>query len=210
MTPVDTPLVVDVLMHERESWRPTSTGHLITRVIPTARRVIFTRERGVAESELIRPGHQAWFLHPQGEELTAETDLGPSPQIVLLDGNWREASEMVRIVEPWGRRIRLPMTGTSRYWLRSQQDGGRFSTMEALLFFLQATGHRVVHAALRLRFELHVYAVLCSRGKKADAAAFLADSPVREAFPALLAEFERRRPNLESLGLGEGNEKADP
>jgi hypothetical protein len=50
-----------------------------------------------------------------------------------------------------------------------------------------------VQAQFRLQFELHVYAGLCSRGAKAKAAEYLAESPVRQAFPALLDELARQR-----------------
>src|SRR5690606_39123931 len=112
-------------------------------------------------------------LHPLGEA----PPPGPPPanlQVLLIDGSWRQALDMMREVEPWGRRVSLPMTGSSRYWLRAQQGTGMFSTIEALLFLLAALGLRETHEALRRQFELHVYAGLCARGKKAEAAAFLA------------------------------------
>jgi DTW domain-containing protein YfiP len=111
----------------------------------------------------------------------------------LLDGSWREAARMMHGVKTWGRLVSLPMTGPSRYLLRDQQGAGNYSTIEALLFLLEALGLKAEHTALRLQFELHVYAGLRARGEKASAEKFLADSPVREAFPELLAELNRRR-----------------
>jgi DTW domain-containing protein YfiP len=97
-------------------------------------------------------------------------------------------------VKSWGRLVSLPMTGPSRYLLRDQQGAGNYSTAEALLFLLAALGLHAEHAALRLQFELHVYAGLRARGEKTAAENFLADSPARDAFPELLAELNRRRP----------------
>ena len=96
------------------------------------------------------------------------------------------------------------MAGRSRYALREQNGEGRFSTFEALLFLLEILGSAPGAGALRRQFELHVYAGLCSRGRKAEAAAYLADSPARDAFPEFLAEFARPRPNLESLSPKSG------
>ena len=42
-------------------------------------------------------------------------------QVLLLDGAWHEASAMVRHTKDWGRLIKLPLQGESRFWLRSQQ-----------------------------------------------------------------------------------------
>ena len=101
---------------------------------------------------------------------------------------------MMHGVEGWGRLVSLPMSGPSRYLLRDQQGEGMYSTAESLLFLLAALGLVEPHAQLRLQFELHVYAGLRARGEKASAEKFLADSPVREAFPELLEKLNERRP----------------
>jgi len=190
---VDCALKVDVLMHHMENWRPSSTGHLIQRVIPNAGLHLYRRERPLEPETIIQPGKTLWILHPLGELLPASHPPPADLQVLLLDGTWRQAGEMMRVVEPWGRRIALPMTGASRYWLRSQAGEGKFCTMEALLFLLAALGLTEAHARLRGQFELHVYAGLCSRGAKAKAAEYLAESPIRAAFPELLDELARHR-----------------
>ena len=142
---------------------------------------------------MVRPGRELWILHPLGEPLPV-TAVPENLQVLLLDGSWRQAQDMLRVVEPWGRRVSLPMTGASRYWLRAQQGAGQFSTVEALLFLLAALGLKEAHTQLRLQFELHVYAGLRARGHKSAAADFLVNSPVREAFPELLAQLAEKRP----------------
>jgi len=52
---------------------------------------------------------------------------------------------------------------------------------------LGALGFAGERAALRLQFELHVYACLLARGQKARAAEFLAGSPLGEELPGLVA-----------------------
>ena len=103
---------------------------------------------------------------------------------------------MLQEVEGWGQRISLPMTGTSRYWLRNQQGEGMYSTIEALLFLFAALGLSQAETHLRLQFELHVYAGLRARGAKAAAADYLASSPLRAAFPELLLQLDVRRPRI--------------
>jgi DTW domain-containing protein YfiP len=194
-------LEIDVLIHHREFWRPTSTGRLINRVIPASRSHVFRHDLPLVEAEIRRPGREFWILHPLGEPLPAPTALakgktaaGMPAQVLLLDGSWREAARMMHGVKPWGRLISLPMKGPSRYLLRGQQGAENYSTAEALLFLLDALGLKAEHAALRLQFELHVYAGLRARGEKTAAETFLVNSPLREALPELLAELNRRRP----------------
>jgi hypothetical protein len=182
-----------VLIHNRESFRPTSTGRLINRVVPESRGHLYRHDLPLRRDDIMRAGRELWVLHPQGEPPPA----GAKPenvQVLLLDGSWREAARMRTEVVSWGRTVSLPMSGASRYKLRGQQGAGLFSTIEALLFLLERFGLTEAQAQLRLQFELHVYAGLRARGEKGSAEAFLAASPVRDAFPELLAELDRRRP----------------
>jgi DTW domain-containing protein YfiP len=192
---VESPLRVDVLMHVMESYRPSSTGHLIKRVMPSSGQHLIGRETTPTREEVVQLDRELWVLHPQGESLPA----APEPerlQVLLIDGTWVQSTEMARHAGTWGRRVRLPMEGESRYWLRTQAGEGRFSTIEALLFLMQALGLAEAHAALRAQFELHVYATLRARGFKEKATAYLATSPIREVFPEVLARLDERRPNV--------------
>lgn len=208
------PIHVDVLQHALEAHRPSSTGNLIPRVVEGARVHLYRRERPLVREEIIRPeASELWILHPNGEALPERDEAGPNVrntnigrgrklQVLLLDASWAQAGGMLAQVQDWGRRVRLPMSGKSRYALRAQNGDGRFSTFEALLFLLEARGEAEAARRLRLQFELHVYAGLCSRGRKAEAEAYLAESPAKDAFPELIAEFARKRPNPDSFGGG--------
>ena len=189
---VDCGVKVDVLMHHYEQYRPSSTGHLLKRVVRDADIHLFGHDRRPSRDLIVRPDKELWVLHPLGEPMPAEAspeDL----QVLLLDGTWRQAGGLMRAVEGWGRRVSLPMTGESRYWLRAQAGAGKFCTAEALIFLLGALGLKEARDQLNLQFELHVYGGLCSRGAKALAAEFLATSPVRAAYPALLERLSRQR-----------------
>lgn len=185
---VTCPLQIDVLIHQREYWRPSSTGRLINRLIPASRHHLFRSETPPAPDTIALPGRTLWILHPRGEPLP--TDVPPAEvQVLLLDGSWREAARMSLVTATWGRLVRLPMSGPSRYGLREHQQEGKYSTMEALLFLLTAFGLSTEANQLQLQFELHVYAGLRARGAKAAAEEFLAASPIRAAFPELLKKF---------------------
>jgi DTW domain-containing protein YfiP len=187
------PLAIDVLIHHREQFRPTSTGNLIARLVPEARLHAWRADAPVQAETVRRPGRELWVLHPHGRPAPA----GATPeqvQVVLLDGVWSETAIMARAVHDWGRLVSLPMSGESRYWLRAQQVGGRFSTIEALLHVLRDFGLAAAHEELRRQFELHVYASLRVRGLKERAEEFLRESPVPAAFPELLAQLNVRRP----------------
>lgn len=173
------PLAVDVLQHRGEAWKPTSTGHLLGRIVTGCRIHRWdAREAFVPSTTLARPGHETWILHPNGEPWPEATPA--RVQLVLLDGTWTQANEMVRGLGGFGRRVALrPPTTPSRFWLRTQHDAGNVSTLEAVLLALGAMGRMTERDRLESLFELHVYASLKVRGKKTLAAEYLETSPVR-------------------------------
>ena len=185
-------------MHHMEQWRPSSTGHPLHRVVGDAGLHVYRRERPLERAEIVQPDRTLWVLHPLGEAVPDEVPPPGKLQVLLLDGTWRQAGDMWRAIEPWGRRVRLPVPAASRYWLRTQAGENQCSTAEALLLLLGALGLHEAEAQLRVQFELHVYAGLCARGAKADALEYLAESPVRTALPELVAELARRRPHCDA------------
>jgi DTW domain-containing protein YfiP len=191
---IASPLDLALLTHKRELFRPSSTGNLITRLFPTARRHAWHPEQPLAPEQVAVQGRELWVLHPNG--LPAPAGVAPDKvQVVMLDGSWSESAGMARTVTAWGRLVQLPLTGTSRFWLRAKQEGGRYSTAEALLFLLENFGLLEQRAALRVQFELHVYANLRARGNVDLAARFLEDSIIKQALPDFLAQLHTRRPH---------------
>jgi hypothetical protein len=189
---VECPVKVDVVMHHQETWRPSSTGCLIKRVVPGSDVHLFQSGHPLDRAQIVRPGKTLWILHPRGDPLPA-TVSPTSLQILLLDGSWRQAGEMVHAVESWGRLICMPASAESRYWLRSQAGEGTYSTIEALIFLLAALGLQNAQAQLRFQFELHVYAGLCARGAKTKAEQYLETSSVRGPLAEATRGFFRYR-----------------
>jgi DTW domain-containing protein YfiP len=198
LRPVVSPVAVDVLIHRRENWRPTSTGKLVARTLQGSRTHVFQRVNPPTRESIARPDRELWILHPGGEPveslLPRPTDQ-PAPQVLLLDGNWGQAGEMLRFVQGWGRPVRLSQTGASRYWLRSQERLDQFSTAEALIAVLRALGDTEGASQFGLQFELHVYATLRARGHKEAAEEYLNESRLPEVFPEFLAQLQERRRN---------------
>jgi DTW domain-containing protein len=181
------PLPIHVVMHRAEQWRPSSTGHLIQRVFPDTQIHLFDPGTDRTKPPGLPTDREQWVLHPVGEELppAALDPARPAPAIVLIDGTWAQSGPMLRAVQEGARRIRLPMTGESRYWLRKQTAVGNFSTAEALAFLLAHLGLAAPAALLRHQLELRVFAGLLSRGHKDRALAYLATSPVTMRWPEL-------------------------
>ncbi len=200
--PVETQLRVHVLIHRAEQHRPSSTGTLVTRAVAAATRHVYQRATHFfpasgLQRETLDPGRELWILHPSGEPLPAAgpTDEPRPPHILLLDGTWRQAGEMLRSVEGMGRCVSLPEPAAEpgRYWLRDQPEPTHLSTAEALMGVLKTTGEAAAERRLRLHFELHVYATLLSRGRREMAERYLGHSPLLAEIPEFLDRFHTRR-----------------
>lgn len=188
--PVETRLLVHLLIHRHERQKPSSTGNLLDRVVAGVTSHVFQRVSrhfppAGFPAESLAVDRELWILHPCGEPLPAacvpsNPSLSDGIQILLLDGTWRQAGDMLRTVERLGRCVRLPATPAepSRYWLRDQPEPTHVSTAEALVRLLHAVGEPDAARRLRLHFELHVYATLLARGKREMAERYLGHSPL--------------------------------
>lgn len=200
--PVDTRIRVHVLIHRGEQHKPSSTGMLVARVVAGAARHVYQRKtRHFAASGFPAddsgPNPNLWVLHPSGTPLTPAappSSAVPGPEIVLLDGTWRQSGEMLRTVERLGRCVSLPDAAITpgRYWLRDQPAPTQLSTAEALLGVFRALGDSAAEERLRLHFELHVYATLRSRGRRELAERYLGESPLPAAIPEFLERLHAR------------------
>lgn len=196
LPPVETRLAVHVLLHRHEQHKPSSTGKLVARVVGGATDHIFQRETRFQpasgwSADIVDPRLELWILHPSGEPLpvvmgAVGSEPAARPAILLLDGTWREAGEMLRTLGGVGRCVRLPDTSLqpSRYWLRDQPGPCQLSTAEALAGVFHAVGETDAQRRLTLHFELHVYATLLARGKREMAERYLGLSPLLSGAPA--------------------------
>lgn len=204
LPPVETCLGVHVLIHRHEQQKPSSTGKLVVRAVAGSRSHIYQRANRFFPAsgwpgDAVPRNEDLWILHPAGDPLPVEPwltvpDHEPRQNILLLDGTWRQAGEMLRSLDGLGRCVRLPDAHDerSRYWLRDQPGPVQLSTAEALMGVFKAAGEHEAARRLRLHFELHVYATLRSRGKRDMAERYLGHSPLLREAPAAVDALHAR------------------
>lgn len=199
---VETQLHVHVLIHRHEHCKPSSTGKLVARTVANAVSHVYQRENRFHPAagfpaDAITPGEELLILHPSGEALppVSPSDAMSRLHVLLLDGTWRQAGEMLPGCKAFGRCVRLPdaASAPSRYWLRDQPEPGHLSTAEALMGVFRAIGDVAAEQRLRLHFELHVYATLLARGRREMAERYLGHSPLLTEAPEALGQLHARR-----------------
>lgn len=204
LPPVETAIRLHVLIHRHEHGKPSSTGRLVARAVSGAVCQVYqrpTRFHPAAGLTVAAVAADVWILHPSGTppaDARAAADPRP-PYVVLLDGTWRQAGEMLRSCVGRGRCVRLPdvTAAPSRYWLRDQPLPDHLSTAEAAVGLFEAMGDAAAARALRLHFELHVYATLLSRGRREMAERYLGHSPLLAACPDLVDRLLAGRPRAQ-------------
>jgi DTW domain-containing protein YfiP len=191
-----------MLIHRLEQCRPSSTGTLVGRVVTGAVCHVYQRGNRFFEAtgfpaDALEPGRELWVLHPSGDPLPEPAPPPqPLPAVLVLDGSWRQAGEMLASVQHRGRCVRLPDAATSepsRYWLRNQAQPEQLCTAEAVMAVFRALGEHDAGRRLRLHFELHVYATLLVRGHRELAERYLGHSPLLTEAPDALARLHARR-----------------
>jgi DTW domain-containing protein YfiP len=202
LPPVTTRLDVQMLIHRLEQCRPSSTGTLVGRVVTGAVCHVYQRGNRFFEArgfpaDALERGRELWVLHPSGDPLPEPAPPPqPLPAVLVLDGSWRQAGEMLASVQHRGRCVRLPDAATSepsRYWLRNQAQPEQLCTAEAVMAVFRALGEHDAGRGLRLHFELHVYATLLVRGHRELAERYLGHSPLLTEAPDALARLHARR-----------------
>jgi len=211
LPPVGTRVSVHVLIHRHESRKPSSTGRLVARAVAGAASHVYQRETrffsaATFTADALETARELWILHPSGDLPPSPSNPGLSPSnghphVLLLDGTWRQAGEMLRTVEGMGRRVRLPdaRDEPSRYWLRDQAGPAQLSTAEAVMGIFRAVGEHEADRGLRLHFELHVYATLLARGRREMAERYLGHSPLLADAPEAIAQLHTRKAGRPAL-----------
>lgn len=141
-----------VLMHPKESYKPTNTGRLIEASIANTR-VVQWVSRSEAGEELGRlladPAYQPILVFPPDEGYRERMIREPlpaaqagKPLLILLDGTWRQARRMFRLSTYLQSFpvISLDHMRTSTYALRKAIHEGQLCTAEVAAALLHQLG----------------------------------------------------------------------
>lgn len=163
---------VAVIMHVKETVRPSNTGHVVPMVLANS----FVCLRGIKDrpnetAGMIPPGSQGLVLYPSSDsqELTADylRNIRQPVTLVVLDGNWRQAGKMVRHESALDGlpRVRLAAGPASRFRLRAQFGRARVCTFEAAARALGTIEGAEVQARLEAFLTIMIERMLWARGR---------------------------------------------
>lgn len=164
-----------LLIHHRESSKPTNTGQLATRCIPRSTIESIGIPGRPAVLPRIEPDEQPLLLYPAADAVAIETYATCERPVVLIvpDGTWRQAHKMRRRIPGLASVpcVILPEAGATQYRLRSEHHAGGLATFEAIaraLGVLESERGPAIEAALMSLFHVMVARTLWLRGQLRD------------------------------------------
>jgi len=155
---------VVVVQHWKESRKPTSTGSLLAKLLSTGSLKLHAhRDHPFDPSGLDTP--DTWLVFPTRDG-THQLPSRPPRQLVLLDGNWNQASRMARRIPAVAALPRMTLTDAVRpvHRLRAPPDAAARSTMEAAAAALRYCGAHGAADRLEWSHDRFVAATLEQRG----------------------------------------------
>jgi DTW domain-containing protein YfiP len=169
---IQTTTRVFVIMHVRESRRPSNSGRLIPMALTEGEVRLRGRGRKPTPTDgMVEPGRRSLLLFPYDDapSLTeALVDADPRPiTLIVPDGSWSQARR-VGLREPalaGMQRVALQRGPPSRYRLRHNPDPERISTCEAVARALDIIEGPAARAHLETALTAMVEKVLDSRGR---------------------------------------------
>ncbi len=168
---------VDLLVHYKELKRTTNTGRLVVELLNNAK--IWVRgekEKGALDhSKVLSKDHETFLLYPSddaielNEESAKKMGLLKPIQLLVPDGNWRQASKVHYRVSELKNipRVRLSGDLADRHNLvRKESKASGMSTLESIGHVLSLIEGPDVGAHLLKAYALKKKATLKARGEK--------------------------------------------
>lgn len=163
---------VTILMHTSEEVLPSNTARLAAKSLINSEIRINGRIGDRLEAKgLVDPESQPLLLYPSqfAIELTPEfvSTLTRPVNLIVPDGKWRQTMRFVRRqpVLQGVPHVRVPITGPSRYHLRSQSNDENLCTLEAIARALGVLESPDAQAQLEQVLNVMVTRTLQLRGK---------------------------------------------
>lgn len=161
-----------VLLHKRESSRPTNTGRLLKLAIPNVEvRIRGDKDLPMNSEGLVLPDRENLLFYPSGKavELSQEflETITKPINLIVPDGSWRQAAKVMKreSVLKDVTHVKLPVGPIPKHRLRKESKPGGLSTFEAVARALGFIEDPSVQKNLEDFFKILAERTLWSRAK---------------------------------------------
>lgn len=176
-----------VLIHQREYWKPSNTGHLVRLISPEAKVVVWRHPVAPDKSLfLLEKDKEPLVLFPseEAEDLASYCrrrkkeirkgngkeagKLEKDIQLIVPDGSWRQARKIITRDKHLKDlpRVKLGNFPPSIYQLRQEKREGGMATFEAIARALGILESKALQEKMEKAFSHLVERILWTRGKE--------------------------------------------
>jgi len=169
---VETRTRLTLIIHRYEDRKPTNTGRLATECLPNSQVCVRGHLGAPADASVFTEGYRPILLFPSDDArpLTEFVEGDLPVELVVPDGNWRQASKVRARVSGMSQVpcAILPPGPPTLYRLRSEPHEGGLATMEAIARALGILEGKAAQEALEQLFLVSVERTLWARGALGD------------------------------------------
>jgi DTW domain-containing protein YfiP len=166
---------VTLIIHAKELKRTTNTGRLAARALTNSE----VRIRGLTHetldlSDLLTQDYRTYLFYPSDDALELDHELvtsSPLPiQLIVPDGNWRQASKVHYRHHELGQvpRVKISTPNLAAFHMRAETTEAGMATLEAIACALGVIEGEEVKRELMDFYQKKLEATLKGRGKRAD------------------------------------------
>lgn len=172
---------ISLVIHAKELKRTTNTGCLALHALVNSQ--MYVRGEGDTRldlNSLLSPAFESFVLYPAPDalELEALTKVARPVQLIVADGNWRQANKLnIRHPElAHLPRVKISDRNLAQHFLRKEHFSEGLSTLEAIAIALGTLEGEAVKQSLMALYRAKLDATLAGRPRQFGPAAVLTDA----------------------------------
>ena len=167
--PVNNRILVQIFMHHKEASRRSNSAHLLTLNLERVKLEMHGAPNQPTRWPKAADARRLCVLFPyEGASVLTKNDSKRFDQLVVLDGNWRQAKKAAnRIAKACNPVFKtLPTGEPSEFKLRKQSEKSRLSTYEATVRALSILEDNDFREQMMPLFHAHVRVTLNARSRR--------------------------------------------
>ncbi len=160
---------VSVLVHVKELKRTTNTGQLATFALTNSHLYVRGRkDQPFNANECLDEAYHSVLFFPSDDavELTPDLLTGKQVNLIVPDGNWRQASKVHTRYPEFAKitRVKISRPNKSKYFLRKETTPEGMATLQAIAEALGVIEGTEVRDTLAKLYEVKLMRTLSARG----------------------------------------------
>lgn len=157
-----------LVVHDRESKRTTSTGHLAVKALSNSELHIRGKKDATLDlSSILNDRYESYVLYPSEDAVDIESLRPERPvQLIVADGNWRQAGKLHRRHSELKNltRVRISVKNAAKQNLRREHFDEGYSTLEAIAIAMGVLEGPFIKLKLLELYQHKLKATLTGRG----------------------------------------------